>query len=54
MRREGILQQARLEKKLFERTEEIKKDLDPGRYESEDEYRERLRAELSESKRIIE
>jgi peptidoglycan/xylan/chitin deacetylase (PgdA/CDA1 family) len=39
---------------LVERTEEIKKDLDPGRYESEDEYRERLRTELSESKRIIE
>ncbi len=39
---------------LFERAEKIRRDLEPGRYETESEFKERLRDELSESKRIIE
>lgn len=39
---------------LFNKAEILKRDQDTGRYESEEEYRKRLRTELSESKRIIE
>jgi peptidoglycan/xylan/chitin deacetylase (PgdA/CDA1 family) len=39
---------------LFERAERIRQDLEPGSYESDNEFRERIHNELSESKRMIE
>lgn len=44
----------RWKEKLFTKAEELRKRFDPGEYEPQSEYLDRIRWELSESKKILE